>query len=204
MLLKTIKNFILNGKGLGFKIIIPVSFLFAFTYAIGVASTFKKEFNSPQIQEILTIFTEGNLDKIQEVKNNIIQTKINENQLISEVIKRALIIIYEKNSFKELTKDEITRLLVQSFYVQSIFLAVLLTGFSVFFFLLLYFSTTLLAPLFLKSSSPHQLGRILSFYWIGFIAIYTINVHYFLGLSFFFMALIVLFSTLLTAKRLSN
>ena len=202
MLFKRIKDFIYNGKGIGFRVIIPATLIITLIYSIFVAHAFVQEFQSSEMQEILTTLTSKDAPKIEQLKKDIIQTEIDKNRLSFEVIKRALVLIYEQGRFNSLSQQEISGLLIKSFYVQSIFMALFLTGITFLFFVALYFITTQLASLFVKGQTPALVGRVLSFYFVVFVLVYTINVHFFLNLSFMFMMLIVILSTLLTVTRL--
>ena len=204
MLFNRIKNFIYNGKGIGFRVVIPATLIITLIYSIFIANIFVKEFQSPEIQEILTTLTSKDASKIEQLKKDIIQTEINRNRLPFEVIKRALFVLSTQGRFDSLSQQEISGLLIKSFYVQSIFMALFLTGLAFLFFVALYFITTQLGALFIKGQTPALIGRVLSFYFVGFVAIYTINVHFFLNLSFIFMMLIVILSTLLTVSRLKK
>ena len=204
MLFKRIKNFIYNGKGIGFKIVIPATLIITLIYSIFVANVFVKEFQSPEIQEILTTLISKDAQKIEQLKKDMIQTEINRDRLSFEVIKRALFVISAQGRFDSLSHQEISALLVKSFYVQSIFMALFLTGLAFLFFVALYFITIQLATWLVKEQTPVLIGRVLSFYFVLFVVIYTINVHFFLNLSFIFMMLIVILSTLLTVARLKK
>ncbi len=191
MFLNKFKAFVFQ-KGIGLKIIIPLSFLVAILLALQIISPFQESLKTQEVQSLISLISTPDSD-INEIKENLKLDKINASNYALTIIAQALFTLREKGLIATFNTDQLNQLLHNAFYLQAVFLSLIIAFVSVFSFLFLYLVLTFIGPLFHSGLEKHMWGRILTPIWCMILIIYLIGTRYQLlfGLTYFYIIAIL-------------
>ena len=191
MFLSRFKAFVFQ-KGIGLKIIIPLSFLVAILLSLQIVSPFQKSLETQEIQSLVTLIATPDSD-IKNIQESLKIEKINATNYTQVIIAQALFTLREKGLIGTFTVAQLNQLMHNAFYLQAVFLSIIITLLSVFSFLFLYLLLTVIGPLFHNGLEKHVWGRILTPIWSVILIIYLIGTKYQLvfGLTYFYIIAIL-------------
>lgn len=196
MFLNKIKAFVFQ-KGIGLKIVIPLSFLISLFLSFHFVQPFQEALKTQEVKETIDFITQSEKEiKIPPKQLKIEQ--INAHNYAPIMLSQALLTLKEKKVTHNLSKDQVYQLLEKALYLQSFLLCLVITVTCVLGFLFLYFSLTLIGPLFYNEIEKNTWGRILTLVWTPLLFVWIIG--YFLHLNFgliYFYAISILCSLLI-------
>ena len=140
-------SYFINQRGIGLKLIIPLSFLVALLLSLQVIKPFQESLNQPQMQSLLELVAKPQIDKDAIKKSLNIQT-LDENNYILGLMAEVLFTLHEKGVVSHFSPEQLNDLLSKAFYLQGLFLSFILTLISILAFLFLYVILKNIGPLF--------------------------------------------------------
>ena len=196
-------SYFINQRGIGLKLIIPLSFLVALLLSLQVIKPFQESLNQPQMQSLLELVAKPQIDKDAIKKNLNIQT-LDENNYILGLMAEVLFKLHEKGVVSHFSPEQLNDLLSKAFYLQGLFLSFILTLISVLAFLFLYVILKNIGPLFNDHLQKNAWGRILSLVWGCILICYATAIQFQLNFNLIYLCIIALLASLVIARQIKK
>lgn len=193
----------INQKGIGLKIIIPLSFLISLLLSFQVIKPFQESLNQPQMQSLFEFVAQPQIDK-DGIKENLNIQTLDENNYILGLMAEVLFKLHEKGVVSHFSPEQLNTLLSKAFYLQGLFLSLILTLISVLGFLFLYIVLKNIGPLFYAKLQKNAWGRILALVWSCILICYTIALQFQLNFNLLYLSIIALLASLVIAVQMKN
>ncbi len=196
-------SYFINQRGIGLKLIIPLSFLVALLLSLQVIKPFQESLKQPQMQALLELVAEPQINK-GEIKEKLNIQTLDENNYILGLMAEVLFKLHDKGIVSNFSSEQLNTLLSKAFYLQGLFLSFILTLISVLAFLFLYLILKNIGPLFNDHLQKNAWGRILSIVWSCVLICYATAIQFQLNLSLFYLCLIALLASLVIARQIKK
>ena len=193
----------INQKGIGLKIIIPLSFVISLLLSFQVMQPFQESLNQPQMQSLLELVTTTEIDK-EAIKEKLNIKTINESNYILALMSEVLFKLHDNGIVSNFSPEQLNTLLSNAFYLQGFFLSLLLTLVSILVFLFLYMILRNIGPLFYAELQKNAWGRILSLVWSCVLIFYSLSIQFQMNFNLFYLCIIALLASLVIAVKIKK
>lgn len=202
MFLNKLSCFI-NQKGIGLKIIIPLSFLVSMLLSFQIVQPFQESLEQPQMQSLIELVSTPQIDK-EAIKSKLNIQELNNQNYILSVMAEVLFTLHNKGIISQFSPTQLKELLFKAFYVQSLFLACFMAFISILSFLFLYTILKNIGHLFYAELPKNAWGHILSLVWGLILIVYLIGAQFHLSFGLIYFYIIAILASLLLGSKLKH